>query len=510
MNDTLFMSKMPYKNEIQRHGGVHEVAKQILQDVYPSIIDLQGQTISQERLNLIRDSQEPRMRMNLKGQFCYLIYVTDDRNTAYLRFYVGQTASLKRRVLSQHFQNTMQGSVETLHYFTIWLGNGHRTSNVILLSKNFNKKQSNNDTWLQLKTNITEAVFCVVFSSHHGALLPKKHPINLWPTDLGYGLNIMSPLIQNGPKIPYQNEISQRGIEKSPDPQIFAWSNFRRKKKDKAGARVQCSSEKRLLTRDDFLAQLEEAVGAELVRKFEESRSGRKVNRADITSLNSLHVPFTGSLDAKIGFILDYALESPANDTLIDIEEKDGDSGEEIPWQLKGCLFNKENVLIWTHNMLGFSTLFARSSTITDASTDDLASLYTRIVKASQLQIICVCGPRAAAITRHHLNHPPTYILKLHAFEFKLYVAKRAGLLYLICPELSSNAWSANSFHNTKLTEAIRFAISITQTKYLRPYFIESSSIVSEILTLRKYDKRGGEQMTLETLPTGLRFWLER
>lgn len=204
--------------------------------------------------------------------------------------------------------------------------------------------------------------------------------------------------------------------------------------------------------------------------------------------------------------MLDYAIVSAANDTLVDTND-DNNLDEEIPWQLKGCQFNNDNVLIWTHDMLKFSTLSMTRPTVT--STKNLLSRHNKLIKASQLQIICVCGPRAKRIVRDLLGSAPTYKLKLRVSVYTLYVGK-TGLLYLVCPELSSNAWSAKSFHNIKLSEAIRFAGKITKTEPLRPYFVESSSLICEVLIIASREKQGAEQITCETLPQGLRFWLQQ
>lgn len=157
--------------------------------------------------------------------------------------------------------------------------------------------------------------------------------------------------------------------------------------------------------------------------------------------------------------------------------------------------------------MLKFSTLSITRPTVT--STENLLSRHNELIKASQLQIICVCGPRAEGIVRHLLGSALTHKLKLRVFVYTLYVGK-TGLLYLVYPELSSNTWSAKLFHNIKLCEAIRFAGKITKTEPLRPYFIEFSSLICEVLTIASREKQGAEQITCETLPQGLRFWLQQ
>lgn len=63
----------------------------------------------------------------------YLDYVTDDRDAEYFRNYVGQATNGEVRILSNHCLNILNGHHDTLHYYIIWSGNGHRKANSVRL-----------------------------------------------------------------------------------------------------------------------------------------------------------------------------------------------------------------------------------------------------------------------------------------------------------------------------------------------------------------------------------------
>lgn len=68
---------------------------------------------------------------------------------------------------------------------------------------------------------------------------------------------------------------------------------------------------------------------------------------------------YTRDLSAKIGFVLDYAAVSPAEHfallNLLTVCHQKAN----LPWPLKGCLFSKADVLVWTFDFKKFSTLAA-------------------------------------------------------------------------------------------------------------------------------------------------------
>jgi hypothetical protein len=61
-----------------------------------------------------------------------LDYVSDDRDPDYWRPYVGQSSNTEQRI-AQHVRAIRTGDTDTLHYFVIRRGDGHRTANFVRL-----------------------------------------------------------------------------------------------------------------------------------------------------------------------------------------------------------------------------------------------------------------------------------------------------------------------------------------------------------------------------------------
>jgi hypothetical protein len=62
----------------------------------------------------------------------YLDFVADDRNSLYVRFYVGQSITVVLRI-DTHCRHILQGAFDTLHYFILKMGDGHRRANWLQL-----------------------------------------------------------------------------------------------------------------------------------------------------------------------------------------------------------------------------------------------------------------------------------------------------------------------------------------------------------------------------------------
>ncbi|KAL7946633.1 hypothetical protein V8C42DRAFT_318396 [Trichoderma barbatum] len=82
--------------------------------------------------------------------------------------------------------------------------------------------------------------------------------------------------------------------------------------------------------------------------------------------------------------------------------------------------------------------------------------------------------------------------------------------LLIRCPELSSNVWSASMFHTSRLSDVMRFVTKIANLENIRPYFVESSSVLGFILSQAKKERLGHPKMTTGTIDQGIRFWMAR
>ncbi|KAH7309675.1 hypothetical protein B0I35DRAFT_440443, partial [Stachybotrys elegans] len=215
------LESFDYAATIASHGGVQQVAAGLVEMIRPEIRLLEGQRITPEVL-LEVSAQQTHRWPRFGG---YMSAITDDRKSDYLRLYVGQSKTLCRRILRGHTQEILRSSYSTLHYFIIWLGNGHRTANFSLLWSA--PPDSIWDDWLSLQFNLLEALFCRAFQTHHGCLSPEadRRP--------GMGLNIISPLLQ-GRIMSEVQKLQQVGqVSSSSDPQIAKWVSFRAQKRSK-------------------------------------------------------------------------------------------------------------------------------------------------------------------------------------------------------------------------------------------------------------------------------------
>lgn len=152
----------------------------------------------------------------------YASVVTDSRLPAWWRMYVGQCSRPWRRIVCQHSQAILQGSKSSLHYYMLWMGNGNRAASFIRLWKF--PKETPNDSWYQIRSNILEALFCRAFRTHHGILCGTDKPNE---NTRSFGLNIMSPLVQGNVMLSQLLRVQASvGPSRSPDPQIRHWAVF--------------------------------------------------------------------------------------------------------------------------------------------------------------------------------------------------------------------------------------------------------------------------------------------
>lgn len=181
-------TSLAQRDIIQAKLRSKDLAAYLISFVCPEIKQLQGKLVTRERLDIIKDLQINEGGNWSETSMGYLDYVTDDRNAGYIRMYVGQSLEARRRLFSQHSQSMLRGDTSCLHYFVIWLGNGHRTANFIKLW-DFPRGEGDSNTMGDItQRNILEAVFCRAFSTHHGSLTTRDNEHGLAS---GFGLNVM-------------------------------------------------------------------------------------------------------------------------------------------------------------------------------------------------------------------------------------------------------------------------------------------------------------------------------
>ncbi|GKZ28548.1 hypothetical protein AbraIFM66950_009439 [Aspergillus brasiliensis] len=355
-----------YPEIINEHGGVNTVTDYLIKLMNPSIIQLQGHEVTKPALDAIIsqqvDSNEP---WNIPSGYASI--VCDDRNALWWRLYVGQCSSTWRRIVCQHAQQIMRGSTASLYYFILWIGNGHRHARFIKLW-GF-PKNTVNDTWYQACSNLLEALFCKAFRTHHGLLnqLSSKYQDDgkVSSSGLGWGLNIMSPLVQGNAALTKELRTkANAGPSKAPDRQIQHWAVFNSRQKSAAvKLREGKKRSNRAIFQRDFDMALRLALNDD-EETFNVVRDSLKLEQEETDTHPGeglAYIPFCGSLTAKVAAILDCAAVSGANDMPMRASNDDNNQQTlSIPWSLDGCGFTEKNILIWTYDFRDFASLGLR------------------------------------------------------------------------------------------------------------------------------------------------------
>lgn len=93
-----------------------------------------------------------------------------------------------------------------------------------------------------------------------------------------------------------------------------------------------------------------------------------------------------------MGFVLNHFIISEADDLPLYI--RDRESSEGISWPILGCGFSDDNVLIWSYDLKGFSSV---TSDCFIKITPDTAyeEGHRSLIVNSALKIVYLCGPRS-------------------------------------------------------------------------------------------------------------------
>lgn len=262
---------------------------------------------------------------------------------------------------------------------------------------------------------------------------------------------------------------------------------------------------------DDYLLQ---AITASLATAVIEEGF---IENTEDPNLNSL--TWTGNLTARIGFVVSYESCSPA------VGQQHGDiAGKEtslavgqLPWSLTGCGFNASNTLVWTPDFNDVSILDVEGlkqmlQTVTAAAS--ALKKHTALIRASRLRVIFLCGLLAEHTIRTALGLSERFMLELRGYKYPMYVddgtASGIARLFVRCPELPANLCTVSTTAVTRISEVLRFRVSIASLAGIRPYFIETSSIQRAIIARVALERNGFPKLTTDTLDEGLRAWLSR
>ncbi|KFA79846.1 hypothetical protein S40288_11428 [Stachybotrys chartarum IBT 40288] len=362
---------MNYNQKIEQYGGPIILLNELENMILPEIKDsLQNGFVTRAILEGLFARQ--RALGDWNGASGYLDFITDSRSTDYFRLYVGQFSLGARRIVRQHVQSVLQGSIESLHYYILWLGNGTRTANFLQLWQ------------FPQHTDTTDQCFSST------------------------GLNIMTPIVQGFGKASKRlRDDAALATRFSPDPQIRHWHSFRSKRD------ALCHLEKhapRPLFHVDYETALRAALG-------HQNQLARYIPILLSRTRQECHTPphtedYVGDLTAPIGFLLHFGVTSPAERPEIGGSDPSSKLSD-IPDVLKGCGFNTSNCFVWTHDFGGFAPL--NISNLKPGLEVALVNRHRQLLSASQAKIVFLCGSQAANIVRSAFPDLPKFIIELRA-----------------------------------------------------------------------------------------------
>jgi len=485
-----------------------DLVKHIIHYIDPTVLSLTGHTITTGKLEEARSFQSEPWPLDVG----YLDYITDDRCENYVRFYIGQTIASSRRLLLDHSQAVLRGETTSLHYFIPWLGNGHRSVNFLRLwSFPTESTLESHHT----ERNILETLFIRIFESDHGSCRPRVAESG----DLsGFGLNVISPLTQNfhlgeRQRLPYVSSTKE-----SADTQIKAWERFRAARRGTSEPRT-----RPLWTKEDFLQALKSAIGdQDCARDVEsllhmpccENVSAHEISTSPPNS--RMACPPFGSLSAPVAFILDFAIAQG-----YDLESNSIESSHcataEMPWSLKRCGFDEKNAIVWTYDFRHFGLL--DSSQICDPpNPQELEHMNRQLIRQSYAKVVLLCGARAAKFATADLtvdHRQQTRALTLRCgYQYDFFVSKDDGSistrLYIRCPELPMDLRSIKLDAAVRLSELLKFVTSLTGLTSMKPYVMESSTVLAFIIRERQRENLGGPKLSLDDLDGAVKSWLNR
>ncbi|KNG82593.1 hypothetical protein ANOM_009750 [Aspergillus nomiae NRRL 13137] len=371
----------------------------------------------------------------------YLDFVSDTTDTAYLRFYVGQAEKTVFRI-KMHIRNILLGAHNTLHYYVIWKGKGHRVANFLRLWV-LNLPEGVDNAIKLVLNNILEMTMCCCFQSLPTNLLERwlENPVKspYW----GKGLNVITPLVQD-----------------SPDPDIRAWPEVRHKQIQEE--RSQSKSQNRRVPPlpgvSEYFRALEEAVqssvGPHSMFNVESACSEKEYSLPDfeqyaeqltkITGTCPNLLPPFGDLTARIGIILEHGYFTTTEDT------PSVKSKLDLPWGLSHTGFDEKNCLIWPFRFQDNQEV-ANLNNVKSLTTEEanvLGQLNHQLIINSDLKVIIMSGESIhdLILTSHRADSKlvPTS-LHLRGYSIQAYIeatGSNVERLYIKSPGLIGSFWA--------------------------------------------------------------------
>lgn len=441
--------------------------------------------------------------------------VTDSRNNEYWRAYPGQSKEPPGRI-KIHNRAILRGSRSTLHYYVIAQGQGYRAANWLKLWEVPADTQLS-CTSRAIALNVLEMTMCCAFQSLPGSTLEAYYgPREDGKPYSNLGLNIIPPVLQGLSLGPSVRKSFSLGLEKSPDPDINGWTQFRYEYGKKA-EKPNIIFQRPLMRSSEFHARFQDAIqhlqlsqsfcGSESLPHSASNNFGLLSQlQEDLEPIGLPWVPPSGNFEALVGFALEDFLDAESEHT--------SNTKISIPCQFQDSGWNMKNSLTWAANPIkrDLTEMTQSFRSTQESETESFIRFNQSIIQHSGLRVVLMCG-RAVQDLVLPTEREETR-LQLEAGDFPMFLEienEAIKRVYILIPN-PIDAFLLREWRKThKISEVLHFTSAITMTVGIRPYAGDNGCVLTK--AIRDYmDERKGiqEPLTLETLHPMTRLWLTR
>lgn len=394
--------------------------------------------------------------------------------------------------LDTHCRHILQGNFDTLHYFILKFGGGHRSANWLQLWSMSKGMQYMEKFIIQC---CLEMMFCRAFQS-----LPAQTLVEYFgPTSegqyAGVGLNVLSPLLQSAN---YSSLEGVRGqhrsrVSNSSDPEIASWPGIRNQMIAKqrleesaapTGIPASISAYERLIQEQLQAQRVQNHVLDALLSKYRPPTGCFDLKYQFTEAFgksDSCHILPFGSLNAKVCVGMD--------NRHIDIGTKTSDS-DWIPWLLRCVGFHQENTRLFTYNHT-YRGLYDAIETIEDQDHLERRQNFTSLlINNNDMRVVLLCGPVSKDEILASLRYGTPVVQGQYTLHFRgqklfcwiqRFPDNNICHIFVECPEPFPILLSGNWRLSMKLGEVFKIAVALTDIK-LDPYHFETCSFHAEVV----------------------------
>lgn len=456
----------------------------------------------------------------------YLSFIVDNRDPNYIRYYVGQSQNPASRI-KQHMKAIVDAKCDTLHYYVVWKGEGHRRANFIRLW-NLILPEKLDESIHNIFNNILEMVMARLFQSLPSNVLKTWFGVADEGPYSKFGLNVVPPLYQGISLEAVVRQEFKVQLNDSLDSDIRSWPEFRRKQCEENPSSAAKRRVAPMLKISDYQNVFWEAVDTYSDRsgfdwtqsatgdvQFENMLSSLQEYASfleDMTGTSGRFLKPFGTTKASIGMVLGESFfQTDSTQTSF---PSSCESVLQLPWGLLQSGFTESNVLVWSYNFRDSSVDLGsnRARPLSLFEIPHLSRAHQSLIQHSNCKVILLCGKNAEmAVISQSLSMTPI-AFELREYNFQGYISieeNNRKRLYVCSPAPLSSLWSNKWSQSIKLGEVFRFAAAVTHTPRICPWFYSSAMIYIVIFRRQSKERRGVcSRMTPRTIDPQIRAWL--